>query len=84
MAHGIDFALVFVGPALWSPTFQEGQITGSKSTSLYNLVLSIQNFIFQLINSFGVDHVYRSIWQTILARDTSAWAENWEAVARMA
>ena len=28
-------------------TFQEGQITGSKSTSLYNLVLSIQSFIFQ-------------------------------------
>ena len=81
MAHGIDFALVFVGPALWK-TFQEGQITGSKPTLQSGLVHS--EFYFPMINSFGVDHVYRSIWQTILARDTSAWAENWEAVARMA
>lgn len=78
MAHGIDFALVFVGPA--GKTFQEGQITGCKPTPQSGLVHS--EFYFP-INSFGVD-VYRSIWQTILARDTSAWAENWEAVARMA
>ena len=36
MAHGIDFALVFVGPA--GKSFQEGQITGS--IHFYNLVLS--------------------------------------------